>query len=138
MSCKKSLHRDRVQLPSTLIIDVPEIISPLPPSIESPVYSSGGIKLTASGIGRIPERSEYSIFSPSKTIGNGANSPAGGCGKTSTVSCHPRYSQEAILFISEIGRGTSSIVHRCIYIPTLSFVAVRLSHHFNTACETLE
>lgn len=136
MSCKKNLHRERFQLPSTLVIDVPEIASPIPSLIESPIYTSGGIKLTASGIGIIPEKSDHSIFSPSESMDNGANSPASRCCKplASPVSYHPRYSQEAILFVSEMGRGTSSIVHRCIYVPTLSFVAVRLSYHFNTAC----
>ena len=36
----------------------------------------------------------------------------------------PRYTEEAILYIDEIGRGSTSKVYKCIYVPTLSFVAV--------------
>lgn len=37
----------------------------------------------------------------------------------------PKYTKEAILYIEEIGRGSTCRVHKCIYVPTLSLVAVR-------------
>ena len=37
----------------------------------------------------------------------------------------PRHTQEALIDIKMIGRGASGTVHKCLYIPTLTFVAVR-------------
>lgn len=43
-----------------------------------------------------------------------------------TAKESPRYTQEALIFVQEIGRGSSSRVYKCIHVPTLSLVAVRI------------
>ena len=42
----------------------------------------------------------------------------------------PRHTQEAIIVIREIGQGASGTVYECLYIPTLTFVAVRAAKNF--------
>lgn len=37
----------------------------------------------------------------------------------------PKYTKEAIIVLREIGRGACGVVYKCLYIPTLTYVAVR-------------
>lgn len=133
MLSEKCYKREGCKFPLRLVTVASQSIEA---PLEYPEYSSGGIKLTASGIGTIPEKIESSSITQPTFIpcevdcGSETNS----CfhPPRSIISYHPRYSQEAIIIMSEIGRGTSSVVHKCIYVPTLSFVAVRFSRFLHT------
>ena len=117
----RKFRLNRPQTPLSLIINHHEAEESSQGS--SPEYSSGGFHLTSTGILGIPETSAYygpttpHFTSPSEIQNNDRN-------LMSQIASHPRYSLEAIEGISQIGEGTSCTVRKCIYVPTLSLIAV--------------
>ena len=86
---------------------------------------------------------DHAVVTPSQSAGRGCYragsfeiSPSGidsvphGLPSTLSLSISPpRHTQEAIIVIREIGRGASGIVYKCLYIPTLTFVAVSMARN---------
>jgi hypothetical protein len=94
----------------------------------SPCFMSGGIELTSSGIEAIPEQRKvphllpfhhHPSREPNQERGGRLHHPI-----KFVVKGQPRYTNETLVIIGQIGSGSSSRVFKCIYVPTLSLVAV--------------
>ena len=129
----------RTQCPLSLIIDQDEADASSKGSSTSHEYSSGGFHLSSVGIEAIPENN--SPYDPITSHCNMPHSEAEfdmkkkyGHTLSPITSSHPRYSQEAIVRISQIGRGNSSTAHKCIYVPSLSLIAVSNLYSTRITC----
>lgn len=102
-------------------------------------FISGGFTLTSSGVDSIPNGMAMSHLLPFKHIPHRdpykeREKMSHHCPINSIVTGYPKYTKEAIIIISQIGAGSTSHVYKCIYMPTLSLVAVS---NFKTAYSTM-
>jgi hypothetical protein len=94
----------------------------------SPSFISGGFKLTSSGVDAIPEKRKiphslpfhrYPSREPNQKKEEILHDPI-----KFVVKGHPKYTNETLIIIDQIGTGSSSRVFKCMHVPTLSLVAV--------------
>jgi hypothetical protein len=95
------------------------------------LFISGEFKLTSIGVETIPQKNWVSHLVPNHYYPS--REPDKEREKIQYIPIenveygHPKYTAESLIIINQIGAGSSSRVYKCIYVPTLSLVAVSLS-----------